>query len=89
MSLLRSNLGKIFYGCFGKGFWGPGTTRELIVRHGWLDAMFPLKLKFSWGDGIEAKGGLASGGLGSTTPSYWVSGMPKNVESPSGKSKRF
>ena len=37
-------------------------ARALIVSHGWLASILPPKVKFHQGDGIEAKGGLVSGG---------------------------
>ena len=36
--------------------------RALIVSHRGLAVMFPPKLKFNRGDGIESKGGLVLGG---------------------------
>ena len=56
----------------GRGFWGPGLVRVLIVSHGWLDSMLPPKVKLNWGDGIKAKGGLISGGSGGPKPPAWV-----------------
>ena len=85
----RSNLCKSFYGCLGRGFWGPWMPRELIVSNGWFPAMLPPKLKFKWGDGIEAKGGLVSGGLRGLEPPIWASGKSKNAWSSSWKSARF
>ena len=62
------NLGKSFCGCLGRGFWAPGMARTLTMSHRWLGAMFPPKVKFNRGDGIEAKGGLILGGLGGPKP---------------------
>ena len=42
--------------------------KELIVSHGWLASMFPPKVKFNQGDGIEAKVGFVLGGLGGLEP---------------------
>ena len=89
ISSLGSNLGKSFFRCLDRGFWGPGMARELIVRHRWLDAMLPPKVKFNWGDGIEAKGGLVSGGSWGPKPPAWVSGKSKNVGSSPWKPARF
>ena len=42
--------------------------RELTVSHGWSDSMFPPKVKFNRGDGIEPKGGLIAGSSGGPEP---------------------
>ena len=46
--------------------------RALIVSHGWLVAILLPKLKFNRGDGIEAKGGLVSGGSRGPEPPAWA-----------------
>ena len=77
-----SNLGKSFSGFVGKSFWGPGMARGFIVSHRGLVAMLPPNVKLNWGDGIETKGGLVSGGSWGLEPLAWVSEKLKNVESP-------
>ena len=68
-SLSGSNFGKSFSEDLGKGCGAPRMTRESIVSHGEFPAMFPPKLKFDRGDGIEVIGGFVSGGSGGPKPS--------------------
>ena len=42
--------------------------RESIVRHGQFASMFPPKLKFGRGDGLEFIEGFVLGGLGCLEP---------------------
>ena len=74
-------MGNSFFGCLGKGFWGPGMERALIVSHDWLVTMMPPKVNFNRGDGIEAKVGLISGGSWGLEPPSWALGKSKNAGS--------
>ena len=73
-SLSRSNFGRSFLGCLGKGYWAPGTSMASTTRQGQLAAILDLKLKFCLGDGIVVSGRFVLGGLGGPEPPAWGSG---------------